>query len=81
MQGIAKGELQWRCRRGMKELDLLLARWLERGWPLADNDRRATFLRLLEEQDPQLAEWLLQGHRPDDPSMLALVDDILSRRI
>lgn len=24
------GRLRWRCRRGMKELDVLLVRWLER---------------------------------------------------
>lgn len=80
MQAVASGELQWRCRRGMKELDLLLAGWLERGWPAADAVRRAAFLRLLDETDSQLADWLLRGHRPQDPPLAALLDDIVSRR-
>ena len=44
--------LKWRCRRGMKELDLLLLRWLERGWPRADAERRRAFEWLLEQPDP-----------------------------
>jgi antitoxin CptB len=65
----------------MKELDLLLVRWLDAGWPAADGGQRAAFLRLLEEPDPQLADWLLHGQRPDDPPLATLLDDIISRRM
>jgi len=65
----------------MKELDLLLVRWLDAGWPGADGGQRAAFLRLLEEPDPQLADWLLHGLRPDDPPLSTLLDDIVSRRL
>lgn len=77
---VTPGVLRWRCRRGMRELDLLLCRWLDRGWAVADADRRATFQRLLEEPDPQLADWLLHGHRPADLPTVALLDDIISSR-
>jgi antitoxin CptB len=76
-----QGRVRWRCRRGMKELDLLLVRWLEAGWPAADGGKRAAFLRLLEEPDPQLADWLLHGRRPDDPPLATLIDDIVCRRM
>ncbi|HET8691552.1 MAG TPA: succinate dehydrogenase assembly factor 2 [Steroidobacteraceae bacterium] len=69
--------LKWRCRRGMKELDLLLLRWLERGWPRADAERRRAFEWLLEQPDPDLADWLLGGLRPSGHARAALVDDIL----
>lgn len=80
MPGLAPGRLQWRCRRGMKELDLLLGRWLERRWPSADSGARAAFQRLIDEPDPQLTAWLLQGERPDDVPLAALIDDIVSGR-
>ena len=65
----------------MKELDLLLARWLdEGGWASSDGDRRRVFEWLLEQPDPDLADWLLGGERPADPAMAALVDDILRPR-
>jgi antitoxin CptB len=75
-----QGQVRWRCRRGMKELDLLLVRWLDAGWPAANGGQRAAFLRILEEPDPQLADWLLHGHRPADLPTAALLDDIISRR-
>lgn len=76
-----QGQLRWRCRRGMRELDLLLSRWLDRGWSMADAARRDAFQRLLDESDPQLADWLLHGQRPDDRLLAALLDDIVSRRL
>lgn len=64
----------------MKELDLLLGRWLERRWPVADPAARAAFERLLDTQDPLLAAWLLRGERPADRSLVGLIDDIVSGR-
>ena len=69
--------LRWRCRRGMKELDLLLARWLELRWPEADAARRRDFEWLLEQPDPDLADWLIGGARPAGSARAALVDDIV----
>ena len=63
----------------MRELDLLLSRWLDHGWAAADDNRRAAFLRLLEEPDPQLVDWLLNGERPADQPTACLLDDIVSR--
>lgn len=80
MEDVTQGFLRWRCRRGMQELDILLSRWLDRGWSSADAGRRAAFLRLLEETDPQIADWLLSGQRPDDQPLAGLLDDIVSRR-
>ena len=76
---VSQGFLRWRCRRGMRELDLLLSRWLDRGWAAADANRRTAFLRLLEEPDPQLVDWLMNGERPADQATAGLLDDIVSR--
>ena len=58
-----QGRLRWRCRRGMKELDLLLVRWLELRFAAADIHRRHAFGLLLDETDPQIADWLIGGLR------------------
>jgi antitoxin CptB len=47
--------LRWRCRRGMRELDVLLERYLLERWPAASAERRAAFRALLELPDPELA--------------------------
>jgi antitoxin CptB len=63
----------------MKELDLLLSRWIEEGWPGAGPERRLAFEWLLEQTDPALADWLLGGARPPEAGRAALIDDILRR--
>lgn len=78
--GPPDGRLRWRCRRGMKELDIVLERWLQAGQPGADASNRATLERLLETPDPQLAEWLLGGTPPADPALRSLVDAIRNVR-
>jgi len=64
----------------MKELDLLLEGWLERGWPVADATRRQAFEQLLAEADPQLAAWLIGGRRPADAALAGLIDEIIRIR-
>jgi antitoxin CptB len=63
----------------MKELDVLLERWLDLRYPHAEAPRREAFQRLLEAQDPELVAWLFERRRPDDAAMAALVDEILER--
>ncbi|HEU4516104.1 MAG TPA: succinate dehydrogenase assembly factor 2 [Steroidobacteraceae bacterium] len=80
MGDAIRNRLRWRCRRGMKELDVLLARWIEEGWPDAAEERRLAFAWLLEQPDPDIADWLIYGARPADAGRAALIDDILRRR-
>ena len=68
--------LLWRCRRGMKELDVLLERYVHSRLSNASREERHTLSRLLELPDPSLADYLF-GHIPaDEPQMAQLVADI-----
>ncbi len=51
--------LKWQCRRGTKELDFLLNRYLETGYLVADQQERAWFVALLAMEDDRLAGILL----------------------
>jgi antitoxin CptB len=66
---VEQGRLAWRCRRGMKELDLLLTGYLRDRWLRADTRERATFERILELPDPLLAAYLMQREAPPDPDL------------
>ena len=61
------GHLTWRCRRGMRELDTLLTRYLDNCYPTAAMSERQAFEALLELTDPEIWDCLF-GHRlpPDD---------------
>jgi len=50
--------LHWRCRRGTKELDLLLQGFLDSQYALLDPVEKDSFETLLELQDPELIDWL-----------------------
>jgi len=63
----------WRCRRGMKELDLLLGRYARERFPAAPESEREAFLRLLELPDPLLATYLLRGEAPADAALAGIV--------
>jgi antitoxin CptB len=73
MQG-EEGRLAWRCRRGMKELDLVLTRYLRERWPAATDAERSQFERILELPDPELAAYLMGRDTAPDPAMQALLD-------
>jgi antitoxin CptB len=51
--------LRWRCRRGMKELDVLLTRYLDRDYHQAAAPQRQAFESLLEMADPEILDYIL----------------------
>ena len=69
-------KLRWRCRRGMRELDQLLERWLDREWRQSPTARREVFLRVLDSEDDRLWRWFLGHETSDDVEIAALVDHI-----
>jgi antitoxin CptB len=69
--------LEWRCRRGMKELDLLLVRYLRAHHGTAPAEERAAFEQFLELPDPDIARYLVGGDVPEDPRQAALCRRIL----
>jgi antitoxin CptB len=71
--------LLWRCRRGMKELDVLLERFARRELPGASTEQRQTLTRLLELPDPELVDYLLGQAIPPDPELAGLVNRIAAQ--
>jgi antitoxin CptB len=69
--------LRWRCRRGMRELDLLLLRYLERDYPAAPGAERQAFVRLLSSQDPEILALLTGRAAADDPALAHVVQRLL----
>ncbi len=65
--------LRWHCRRGMRELDVVLQRYLEQRYPVAPQRERQAFARLLDQQDPQLLAYLMGREMPADPDQAHVV--------
>lgn len=68
--------LRWRCRRGMRELDQLMLRYLDRAWAQDSEPQREVFLRLLDGEDDKLWRWFMGYDIPEDAEIAALVERI-----
>jgi antitoxin CptB len=73
---VALQRLRWRSRRGMRELDQLFGRYLDRLWGDASAAERATFERLLACEDDRLWRWFLGYDTAEDAELHALVERI-----
>jgi len=65
--------LQWACRRGMLELDVLLGNFLEKHYSdlsLADKEK---FVFLLTQSDTELFAWLMGQAQPGDAGLADIV--------
>ena len=71
-----RARLNWACRRGMLELDLLLEGFMERGYDALPEAERPIFERLLETGDQQLLGWLLGHEEPDEKEFIPVIEAI-----
>ncbi|MCP4983600.1 MAG: succinate dehydrogenase assembly factor 2 [Gammaproteobacteria bacterium] len=61
--------LRWLCRRGMKELDVVMSRYLEQYYESASAEDQKQFKSLLEMPDPDLYGLLLGRSETIDPEL------------
>ena len=70
------GRLRWRCRRGAREMDLILDRFFTAAGGALDEDTRRGLERLLDRPDQDLLDWITGRSAPPDQGLAALVDRI-----
>ncbi len=66
-------QLVWRCRRGVRELDVLLTQFLASDYKRLNALERADFERLLDIQDPVIMDWLFGKYSANDEGLDKLV--------
>jgi antitoxin CptB len=74
------GRLRWRCRRGMKELDVLLTRYLDEQFGGASAAAQQAFLELLEAPDPVIYAYCLGQAKPPTRILSSLIERIIRPR-
>ncbi|MEO0421658.1 MAG: succinate dehydrogenase assembly factor 2 [Pseudomonadota bacterium] len=68
--------LRWRCRRGMRELDVVLSRYLDQHYGAAPHAQQAAFESLLELSDPELFDLLRGRTEASDKDGEAIVAEL-----
>ena len=76
---LEHNRLRWRSRRGMLELDLLLLPFFDEVFSELPEETQQVFVRLLEQDDPDLLQWFSRKGQSDDPELAELVETILAR--
>ena len=75
-----KNRLLWACRRGMLELDLILASFVENVYDALEDNDKLRFQVLLECEDQSLFMWFMKRDDPTDPDMRRIVQIIRDSR-
>lgn len=71
---VRRARIAWRCRRGMRELDLLLEKFLASGLSALPGDDLDRLERLLEQPDQDILAWLTSATTPEDAATRRIVD-------
>ena len=71
---LRRRRMLWHCRRGMKELDVLLRRYATERYPGTSLAQQRAFEAFLELPDPQINAYLLGYEVPQDPEQAALLE-------
>lgn len=68
--------LRWQCRRGLKELDLLLERYLREDFAAAPVSEQQAFAVLLDLPDPVLLAYVMGRDQPATPEQQHVVESL-----
>lgn len=74
-----KSRIHWACRRGMRELDISIMPFFEYEYDSLNDQDKQLFVRLLENDDPDLFNWLMNHGEPKDPELKRMVNLIQQR--
>ena len=70
--------LRWRCRRGMRELDVMLERYVQRHSDKITAENAALLSQLLDSEDDQLWDWLSGRVSCERTELVGIINDIRS---
>jgi antitoxin CptB len=76
---MSDSQLRWQCRRGMRELDILLTNYLDNDYPQSGEAQKQAFCELLALPDADLIAYLLGGQTPADTALANVVSQIRDR--
>ena len=68
-----RSRILWRCRRGIREMDILLQRFMELHYPGLSKHEIKLFEELLEESDLDILAWITGKSEPEKTDYQILI--------
>ena len=75
-----KSRLLWRCRRGIKEMDIIFQDFINHSYDQLTDDEKNAFSRLLDEQDLDILNWIMGKDKPYDNELVNIINIIRESR-
>ncbi len=71
-----RSKLIWRCRRGIREMDILFQEFIERCYDNLTEEEKEWFDKLLDEPDLDILNWILGKSTPQSDELMHIVSII-----
>lgn len=75
-QQIELSQLRWHCRRGVKELDVVLRNYLDNHYLASSETLKQAFKAILNIEDPVLLSLVMNQHQLEDSDLNIVLDKI-----
>lgn len=73
------GRIRWQCRRGIKEVEVVLIPYFERFFLSSGPEKQQMFLRLLSCTDVEMFEWFTYRSKPEEEELEVFVAEVLEK--
>jgi len=71
-----RSSLIWRCRRGIREMDILLQRFVDKRYGDMTNKEKEIFDQLLNQPDLEIMSWIMEKSSPPTDDLALLVQSL-----
>ena len=69
-----RNHVRWLCRRGMKELDIVITRYFERDYDSLSALEQISFKEFLQVEDPEIFAWVMGRSTPENENHLVFIN-------
>lgn len=75
-----KSRLLWRCRRGIREMDIVFTDFIEQHYYSLSNEEKQGLEELLDQPDLDILNWIMGKERPGNDKLHHMVTLIQKSR-
>ncbi len=75
-----RSRLLWRCRRGIREMDIVLQTFLNQSYDTLSDADKNSFAQLLDEADLDILNWIMGKGEPENEGIKNIITLIRQSR-
>jgi|TARA_B110000196_G_C20957900_1_gene572524 antitoxin CptB len=68
-----RSRLLWRCRRGIREMDIVLQEFLNQSYDTLSDTEKISFSKLLNEADLDILNWIMEKDEPENDGVKNII--------